>query len=79
MNTAKQIRPQRPNNFSGAGDFSKRRLGYGRKEAAELMGISPVSLDRLVTRGLLRPSRALRRPLFTEENGCSATNFKSAN
>lgn len=43
-----------------------RRLGYGRKEAAQLLGISPPTLDRLVKRGLLKPSRALRRPLFTE-------------
>jgi DNA-binding transcriptional MerR regulator len=43
-----------------------KRLGYGRKEAAELLGISPISVDRLVARGLLKPSRALRRPLFTE-------------
>ncbi|MGI8436104.1 MAG: helix-turn-helix domain-containing protein [Chthoniobacterales bacterium] len=43
-----------------------RRLGYGRIEAARLLGISPPTLDRLVARGLLKPSRALRRPLFTE-------------
>jgi hypothetical protein len=43
-----------------------RRLGYGRIEAAHLLGISPATLDRLVDRGLLKPSRALRRPLFTE-------------
>jgi hypothetical protein len=44
-----------------------KRLGYGRREAAELLGISAVSVDRLVQRGLLKPSRALRRPLFSEE------------
>lgn len=43
-----------------------RRLGYGRLEAAQVLGISPATLDRLVQRGLLKPSRALRRPLFTE-------------
>jgi hypothetical protein len=42
------------------------RIGFGPHEAAAMLGISPVSLDRLVARGLLRPSRALRRPLFTE-------------
>ena len=47
-------------------NHSFKRLGYGRKEAAELLGISPISVDRLVQRGLLKPSRALRRPLFTE-------------
>ena len=43
------------------------RLAYSRKEAAGLLGISEPTLDRLVKRGLIRPSRALRRPLFTEE------------
>jgi len=47
-------------------NYSLKRLGYGRKEAAELLGISPISVDRLVQRGLLKPCRALRRPLFTE-------------
>ena len=43
-----------------------KRLGYGRKEAAAMIGIAPPTLDRLVARGLLQPSRALRRPIFTE-------------
>jgi excisionase family DNA binding protein len=46
---------------------AQRRLGYGRKEAAALLGISAPTLDRLVARGLLKPSRALRKPLFTEQ------------
>jgi hypothetical protein len=29
-----------------------------------VLGISPISLDRLVKRGLVHPSRATRRPLF---------------
>lgn len=43
-----------------------RKLAYSRREAAALLGISCMSLDRLCHRGLLNPSRALRRPLFTE-------------
>lgn len=42
-----------------------RKLSYTRLEAAGLLGISPNSLDRLVKRGLLTPSKALRRPLFS--------------
>jgi hypothetical protein len=42
-----------------------RKLSYTRLEAAGLLGISPNSLDRLVKRGLLSPSKALRRPLFS--------------
>ena len=40
------------------------KLAYSRVEAADVLGISAVSIDRLVKRGLLRPSRATRRPLF---------------
>jgi predicted site-specific integrase-resolvase len=40
------------------------RLALTREEAAVALGISIPTLDRLVQRGLLRPSRALRRPLF---------------
>jgi DNA-binding transcriptional MerR regulator len=41
------------------------RIAYSRHEAAELLGISVESLDRLTRRKLLRPSRALRRPLYS--------------
>jgi predicted urease superfamily metal-dependent hydrolase len=41
------------------------RLALTLIEAAAVLGIHPNSLDRLVQRGLLRPSRALRRPLFS--------------
>lgn len=40
------------------------KLALSRAEAAQVLGVSPISLDRLVKRGLLRPSRATRRPLF---------------
>ena len=40
-------------------------LALTRGEAAKLLSISTVTLDRLCKRGLLRPSRALRKPLFT--------------
>lgn len=40
------------------------KLALSRVEAAQALNMSPISLDRLVKRGLLRPSRATRRPLF---------------
>ena len=40
------------------------RLAYGRVEAAEILGVDPATVDRLAKRGLLRPSRATRRPLY---------------
>ena len=41
------------------------KLAFSREEAAAILGISKDSVDRLVARGLLHPSRALRRPLFS--------------
>ncbi len=41
-----------------------KKLALSRTEAAETIGVSPITIDRLVKRGLLKPSRATRRPLF---------------
>jgi len=40
------------------------KLALTRTEAAEALGITPVTIDRLAKRGLLNPSRATRRPLY---------------
>ena len=40
------------------------KLALTREEAAESLGISAATIDRLTARGLLRPSRATRRPLY---------------
>lgn len=40
------------------------KLALSRIEAAQALGISAPTLDRLTLRGLLRPSRATRRPLY---------------
>jgi hypothetical protein len=40
------------------------RLALTRHETAKALGVTPITIDRLVARGLLRPCRALRRPLF---------------
>jgi len=45
--------------------FETPKLALTRVEAADALNISPATVDRLVKRGLLRPSRALRRPLFS--------------
>ena len=45
-------------------DSGRPKLAFTRVEVAEALGISAVTVDRLVKRGLLRPSRATRRPLF---------------
>lgn len=50
-----------PNIFA---DFSG-RLALTRHEAARSLGISASQLDKLTKRGLLRPSRATRRPLYS--------------
>ena len=43
------------------------RLGFTREQAAQVLGISLPSLDRLAARGLIRPSRALRRPIYSRQ------------
>jgi DNA-binding transcriptional MerR regulator len=43
------------------------KLALTRVEAAEALGLTPVTVDRLAKRGLLRPSRATRRPLYSIE------------
>jgi DNA-binding transcriptional MerR regulator len=45
---------------------SLKRLAFTRTEAAQKLGVSPITVDRLTKRGLLRPSRATRRPLYSE-------------
>jgi hypothetical protein len=40
------------------------KLALTRAEAAAMISVSPPTLDRLTARGLLRPSRATRRPLY---------------
>jgi hypothetical protein len=40
------------------------KLALSRTEAAKALGVSAITVDRLVARGLLRPSLATRRPLF---------------
>jgi len=40
------------------------KLALSRVEAAESIGVTPVTVDRLAKRGLLHPSRATRRPLY---------------
>lgn len=43
------------------------KLAFNRRQAADLLSLSPVTIDRLVSRGLLRPSRACRRPIFSAD------------
>jgi hypothetical protein len=40
------------------------KLALTRLEAAAALGVSAPTIDRLAQRGLLRPSRATRRPLY---------------
>ena len=40
------------------------KLALTRLEAATAIGVSPATLDRLTQRGLIRPSRATRRPIY---------------
>jgi len=44
--------------------ITPQKLALNRVEAAQALSISPATLDRLSTRGLIRPSRATYRPLY---------------
>lgn len=46
-------------------DSGAPKLALNRVEAAQAIGVSPATLDRLTLRGLLRPSRATRRPIYS--------------
>ena len=41
------------------------KLALTRVEAAQALGLSPATIDRLTLRGLLRPSRATYRPIYS--------------
>jgi len=43
------------------------KLAYTREEAAQVLGVHPITISRLTARGQLRPSRATRRPLYSDE------------
>lgn len=40
------------------------KVGLTKRQAAQVLGVSEKTIERLVTRGLLKPSRALRTPRF---------------
>lgn len=42
------------------------KLALTREEAAQALGVHPITISRLTERGLLRPSRATRRPLYPD-------------
>jgi DNA-binding transcriptional MerR regulator len=41
------------------------KLALNRVEAAEVLSVSPATLDRLANRGLIFPCRATGRPLYS--------------
>jgi len=51
-------------NQNGSASAAGPRCAYTRTEVAGLLGLSPATVDRLTKRGLLRPSRATRRPMY---------------
>jgi Helix-turn-helix domain len=43
-----------------------RRRAFSIKESAIIIGVSPISVRRLIVRGLLRPNRSLRHIRISE-------------
>ena len=60
------VHPGSNTRSAGAVCAGPKRLAFTRTETAEMLGIKPITVDRLTKRGLLRPSRATRRPLYAE-------------
>jgi hypothetical protein len=44
------------------------KKGFKRAEAAIYLGVAKITIDRLTQRGLLRPSRALRHPIYSRDD-----------
>jgi hypothetical protein len=44
--------------------FETPKLALNRVEAAKALSVSPATLDRLASRGLIAPCRATGRPLY---------------
>lgn len=55
-------------NVSATGQTAIEKKGFKRAEAATYLGVTPVTIDRLAKRGLLRPSRALRHPIYVRDD-----------
>ncbi|MGH7976511.1 MAG: helix-turn-helix domain-containing protein [Limisphaerales bacterium] len=54
-----------PDNNNGSG---REKKGYKRADAAFYLGVSLPTIDRLTQRGLLKPSRALRHPIYSKDD-----------
>ena len=50
--------------MSSLANIENLKLSLTREEAGKCLGVSAITIDRLTKRGLLRPSRATRRPLY---------------
>ncbi len=57
MNTMTNVTAPRPDREDG-------RLAYSIQETARMLGVCDKSIRRLILRGLIRPSRALRHILI---------------
>lgn len=51
----------------GHGAETLPRIGYKIKEAAQICGVSPITIRRAIDRGLLKPCRAFRHPLIPHD------------
>ena len=51
-----------------ASQIKVEKMGFKRAEAAFYLGVTTVTIDRLTKRGLLRPCRALRHPIFCRDD-----------
>ena len=62
-----EMRPTNPDKPAAAisqASTSEKRLAYTMKETAEILGVSYITVHRLIQRGLLKPSLALRHKII---------------
>jgi excisionase family DNA binding protein len=58
---------RKPEESSGSVGSTIQRRAYKISEAAAALGVSPVTIRRLIDRGLLKPTRVLRHVLIPTE------------
>jgi len=53
-----------PESTGHGADKTLPRISYKIKEAAQICGVSPITIRRAINRGLLKPCRSFRHPLI---------------
>jgi hypothetical protein len=58
------VKPLAPKPDGRGAEKSLPRISYKIREAAQICGVSPITIRRAIDRGLLKPCRSFRHPLI---------------